>query len=729
MRKILQKATSVYKYKSTSSRSPWFAVSVYFTDCHYDGGSQQTSGNMTNSASSSKGMSVTLTLTESATEKLSINGAKHTTKVVEEEEEEDAREAELVVFENTTHGLGLKICGGCSVDGHEEYGIFVKRVLPGGLAEASGEVQAGDQLLEVNGQNMQGITYDKAVSMLRQASLSNHVELVITRDEEARQQFEDYVARFEPPSSPQPIGSDQGTVTDSDVELQRKMGSILQEAGFDLTDSTDQSEYSYSRGHRDRNGHVSPSSSINSEANQTVIAAKVPDPPNVFSNGHSGAYHRRATPTDSLNSLLSTRLSHDPGLRLHVSQLEAATTSLGLDITPSTQAALRRQLTLDEDGRVTFSEFVAAARLVFRNELEPGSLLARRPQYSNSSAHQGANSSVPGNYSQVLRERDQLRDEVTRLREELRIRNQATQTAEDQLQFIRKQAQASIEECRALKIKLQLAEEAHTKAQQTESDYEEVVAMLENEVAQLRLQMSKSDAVNMQKRLAVLVCQLKKADMGKKTYEVATEKLTKFVEHSLDTLSALNSSPRLPTESNKVNKKKALQSLASDGREVIKTVRSLMESVPLPFGWEEAYTLEGVKYYINHLNQTTTWTHPVSCMEHQTASSTAQQQQQQKNVHSQQQQQHHHQPPPSFQHPPTQETVLPPAQQRVLRQKQPLSAEQQQQQQVIQQLQIQQQLQQNQQQPRAQQHQKENTWKRIIRGGRFCFCMSRPESY
>ena len=48
----------------------------------------------------------------------------------------------------------------------------------------------------------------------------------------------------------------------------------------------------------------------------------------------------------------------------------------------------------------------------------------------------------------------------------------------------------------------------------------------------------------MQKRLAVLVCQLKKADMGKKTYEVATEKLTKFVEHSLDTLSALTSSPR-----------------------------------------------------------------------------------------------------------------------------------------------------------------------------------------
>ena len=103
-------------------------------------------------------------------------------------------------------------------------------------------------------------------------------------------------------------------------------------------------------------------------------------------------------------------------------------------------------------------------------------------------------------------------------------------------------------------------------------------------------------------------------------------------------------------------------------------------------------------YHFSHLNQTTTWTHPVSCMEHQTGPSTSghQQSQQQRNVQPQQ-----HQPPPSFQHPPTQETVLPPPQQRIPRQKQ-LSAEQQH---VIQQLQIQQQLQQNPEQHRAQQQQ------------------------
>ena len=49
-----------------------------------------------------------------------------------------------------------------------------------------------------------------------------------------------------------------------------------------------------------------------------------------------------------------------------------------------------------------------------------------------------SNLGPPGDYAQMVRERDQLRAEVARLREELRIRNQATQTAEEQLQFIRK---------------------------------------------------------------------------------------------------------------------------------------------------------------------------------------------------------------------------------------------------------------------------------------------------
>ena len=36
--------------------------------------------------------------------------------------------------------LGIKICGGCSRDGREVNGIFIKRILPGGLADQDGKV-------------------------------------------------------------------------------------------------------------------------------------------------------------------------------------------------------------------------------------------------------------------------------------------------------------------------------------------------------------------------------------------------------------------------------------------------------------------------------------------------------------------------------------------------------------------------------------------------------------
>ena len=45
----------------------------------------------------------------------------------------------LVCFIWYTLFLGIKICGGCSLDGRQENGIFVKRVLPGGLADIDGK--------------------------------------------------------------------------------------------------------------------------------------------------------------------------------------------------------------------------------------------------------------------------------------------------------------------------------------------------------------------------------------------------------------------------------------------------------------------------------------------------------------------------------------------------------------------------------------------------------------
>lgn len=45
---------------------------------------------------------------------------------------------------------GIKICGGCSRDGREVNGIFIKRILPGGLADQDGnffQFQMSNQVL------------------------------------------------------------------------------------------------------------------------------------------------------------------------------------------------------------------------------------------------------------------------------------------------------------------------------------------------------------------------------------------------------------------------------------------------------------------------------------------------------------------------------------------------------------------------------------------------------
>lgn len=54
------------------------------------------------------------------------------------------------------------------------------------------------------------------------------------------------------------------------------------------------------------------------------------------------------------------------------------------------------------------------------------------------------------------------------------------------------ESQAAMEESRSLRTKLRLAEQSQEAARKMEQDYEQVVAMLENEISHLRLQMSKS---------------------------------------------------------------------------------------------------------------------------------------------------------------------------------------------------------------------------------------------
>ncbi|XP_074016205.1 syntaxin-binding protein 4 [Numenius arquata] len=668
-------------------------------------------------------------------------------------------------FSDCQNGLGVKIIGGYRAQTAEDYGIFIKRILPGGVAAVDSRLLTGDLILDVNGENLIGVTNERAVDILRTASASNHMSLLVARDEEAKKEFHDLMdkygshsdtssARSSPTQllaaksidsassasssrsqSPQLHPKDNLTTIGRNNCVPAPSPKLAKDSAFQIISvckgtslglnivggiNRNEGPLVYIQeiipgGDCHKDGRLKPGDqlvSINKESmigvsyeeaksiisrtktrfegfweiafirqknipsysehlqrpsslltssvaygeQQAAVLGCLPSPngnvstvtPNAMETGvkmgdQSPITSLDSSPTDVSATVIAPSQNDDYELqgrnstiRLKAERLERALNYLGIQPTDEQQQALRQQLQKDSKGTVSFGDFVEVSRNLFSMQLNATDDGQKSVTFGVNEIASLLDSkcvtcdSLEDDMERLKKERNEALKEISKLKEKLSESVNLQKQLTEELQIVKQEAKAAVEETRALRSRIHLAEAAQRQARGMEMDYEEVIHLLEAEIVELKAQLTdhsgqnKDNIQDLRKRVTVLDCQLRKSESARKTFEVATEKLLQFVEVVHEILSDNSTSSTVLSDRRTTLSTKALlarlgrigptvtTALAAEARDLAKSVRAILEVDCLPYGWEEAYTADGIKYFINHVTQTTSWIHPVT---------------------------------------------------------------------------------------------------------------------
>ncbi|XP_069594269.1 inaD-like protein isoform X4 [Ranitomeya imitator] len=81
-------------------------------------------------------------------------------------EEGESSVPQIIHLEKGSDGLGFSIVGGCGSP-HGDLPIYVKTIFSKGAAAVDGRLKRGDQILAVNSDNLEGVTHEEAVAILK----------------------------------------------------------------------------------------------------------------------------------------------------------------------------------------------------------------------------------------------------------------------------------------------------------------------------------------------------------------------------------------------------------------------------------------------------------------------------------------------------------------------------------------------------------------------------------
>ncbi|KAF1580422.1 Syntaxin-binding protein 4, partial [Eudyptes moseleyi] len=487
--------------------------------------------------------------------------------------------------------LGLNIVGG--INRNEGPLVYIQEIIPGGDCHKDGRLKPGDQLVSINKESMIGVSYEEAKSIINRTKMrfESFWEIAFIRQKNIPGYSENLQRPFSLLTPSVACGEQQAAGLSSlpNGKLVSMFTPNAMETGVKMEEQ-------------------SPITSLDSsptDVSATVIA-----------------------PSQNDDYELQERNST---IRLKAEKLERALNYLGIQPTDEQQ----QQLQKDSKGTVSFGDFVDVSRNLFSVQLNAMDDGQKSVTFGVNEVASLLDSqfvtcdSLEDDMERLKKERNEALKEMSKLKEKLSESVNLQKQLTEELQVVKQEAKAAVEETRALRSRIHLAEAAQKQARGMEMDYEEVICLLEAEIVELKAQLTdhsgqnKDNIQDLRKRVTVLDCQLRKSESARKTFEVATEKLLQFVEVTLPFISSNILFGKVFDRRTTLSTKALLArlgrigptvttALAAEARDLAKSVRAILEVDCLPYGWEEAYTADGIKYFINHVTQTTSWIHPVT---------------------------------------------------------------------------------------------------------------------
>nr|XP_001503327.4 syntaxin-binding protein 4 isoform X1 [Equus caballus]XP_014596738.2 syntaxin-binding protein 4 isoform X1 [Equus caballus] len=504
-------------------------------------------------------------------------------------------------------GLGLKILGG--INRNEGPLVYIQEIIPGGDCYKDGRLKPGDQLVSINKESMIGVSFEEAKSIITRAKLRSEsaweIAFIRQKSDGSHPENPSYTSLLQASGEYGPQASTFSPLSFPPEMLIPKTSSTPK-----TTDA------------------ILPSFKINQiktgykKTEETLITSSDNSPTDVSNTDIAPTWTDNYGPQEK-------KIFLSPSVRLKAEKLEMALNYLGIQPTKEQQQALRQQVQVDPKGTVSFGDFVQVARNLFCLQLDEVDIEAHEISSILQSQLLPCESLEANEMERLKCERNDALEEVNTLKEKLFESERQRKQLTEELQNVKQETKAVVEETRALRSRIHLAEAAQRQAHRMEMDYEEVIRLLEAEITELKAQLAdysdqnKESVQELRKRITVLDCQLRKSEMARKTFEASTEKLLHFVEavqevFSDNSASLSNLSERRALLASQTsltplgrNGRNIPAMLALESKELIKSVRALLDMDCLPYGWEEAYTADGIKYFINHVTQTTSWIHPV----------------------------------------------------------------------------------------------------------------------